>query len=114
MPESLRMRFSKSANIDMDLKEEHAIAIEKQERPKSVIEKSLEQHIIICRENSGNVAEALELADLLKEEIQYRVRVYTNCLRKTSESYVKWLQDDYNRRLKFALISRNFHQEHEG
>jgi hypothetical protein len=62
----------------------------------------------MCRENSTGIDEALHLADLLKEEIEFRVRVFTRCLSKTSESYVKWLQDDYKRKLKFALI-RNAH-----
>ena len=59
-------------------------------------------------ENSGGIEEALILADLLKEEIEFRVRVYTRCLSKTSESYVKWLQDEYKRKLKVTLI-RNSH-----
>lgn len=106
MPDELRRRFAKSAVIDFDVKEEHSKALDELQRPKIVVERSLEQHTTICRENSTTVAEALELADLLKEEIQYRIRVYAGCLKKTSESYVKWLIEDYNRRLKFSLISR--------
>jgi hypothetical protein len=48
----------------------------------------------------------LHLADLLKEEIEFRVLVFCRCLSKTSESYVKWLQDDYKRKLKLALIRK--------
>jgi len=50
---------------------------------------------------------------LLKEEIEFRVRVFTRCLSKTSESYVKWLQDDYKRKLKVTLI-RHAHEVPEG
>lgn len=109
MPDELRDRFSNSTTIDFDVKEEHRQAIGKRLRPKEVIDRSVEQHIKMCMENSGGIDEALVLADLLKEEIEYRVRVYSRCLSKTTESYVKWLQDDYKRRLKFALI-RNFQQ----
>lgn len=104
MPDELRSLFSKSEVIDFDVKEEHYQALSAGQRPKVVVERSLEQHIGMCRLNSDNVTEALHLADLLKEEIDYRIRVYTHCLKKTSESYVKWLQDDYKRRLKIALI----------
>jgi len=109
MPEELRKRFSKSASIDFDVKEEHRIAMSNGERPKVVIEKSIEQHIRICIENADGVEEAVILADLLKDEIEFRVRIYSYCLSKTSESYVKWLQDDYKRKLKVALV-RNAHQ----
>jgi len=107
MPEDLREKFSQSEVIDFDVKEEHQIAIANHERPKVVVERSIEQHIRICTENSSDIEHALELADLLKEEIEFRVRVYSRCLSKTSESYVKWLQDDYKRKLKFTLIRKS-------
>ncbi len=107
MPEELRNRFPNSETIDMDIKTEHQEAIARHERPKVVIERSLEQHITMCLANSSEIEEALVLADLLKEEIEFRVRVYSRCLSKTSESYVKWLQDDYKRKLKFTLIRKS-------
>lgn len=104
MPEELRLRFSKSPSIDFDVKEEHRIVVSQHHRPRVVIDKSIEQHIRMCMENSEDVEGALALADLLKEEIEYRVRIYTRCLSKTSESYVKWLQDEYRRKLKEGLV----------
>jgi type I site-specific restriction endonuclease len=109
MPDELREKFSKSSEIDMDMKEEHRMAVARHERPKVVIDKSIEQHIKICMENGETVEESLALSDLLKEEIEFRVRVFARCLSKTSESYVKWLQEDYKRKLKVAII-RNSHQ----
>ncbi len=113
MPDELRAKFANSVTIDFDIKEEHSIAISEHQRPKVVIERSLEQHINICQENSNGIEEALVLADILKEEIEYRVRVYSRCLSKTSESYVKWLQDDYKRKLKVTLIRNSHHNTEE-
>ena len=109
MPDELREKFSKSSPIDLDIRAEHKLAVSKGQRPKVVIEHSIEQHVRMCKENSSNTEEALILSDLLREEIEYRVRVYTRCLSKTSESYVKWLQDDYKRKLKVMLI-RDSHE----
>lgn len=109
MSEELRNRFRNTPIIDFDVKEEHKSAVSKRQLPKTVIERSIEQHILMCLANSSGIDEALELADLLKDEIDFRVRVYSRCLSKTSESYVKWLQDDYKRKLRTALI-RNAHQ----
>ena len=106
MPEELRCKFSKSSVIDFDVKEEHKKAISQHHRPRVVIDRSIEQHMNICLENSKDLDESLILANLLKEEIDYRVRVYTRCLSKTSESYVKWLQIEYNRNLKAALFMK--------
>lgn len=104
MPESLRARFSKSGNIDFDVKEAHKNSQREKQRPKIVIEQSLAQHEKICAENSGSFEEAMELVRLLGEEIDYRVRLYCRCLGKASESYVTWLQDDYKRKLKQNLV----------
>jgi superfamily II DNA or RNA helicase len=104
MPAELRNKFSNSISVEFDIKKEHAAAIHKGQRPKVVIENSIEQHRTMCVENSNGIDEALALANLLKEEIDYRVRVYCRCLSKTSESYVKWLQDEYKRKLQLSLI----------
>lgn len=104
MPEALQKMFSKSENIHFDVPEEHRMAMSRRERPKVVIEASLKQHIKMCIENSASVEEALHLADLLREEFEYRIRIYARCLSKTSESYVKWLQDEYKRTLKVSII----------
>src|SRR5439155_20048948 len=109
MPEEIRRMFPDSPNIDFDVKAEHALAKSSGQRPKVVMELSRDQHIRICMENSTTIEHALMLADLLKEEIEFRVRVFTRCLGKASESYVKWLQDDYKLKLKLALI-RNAHR----
>lgn len=109
MPPELRLRFARSADLDMDISAMHREVMAERQRPKLVIERSMEQHVRICKENSNTLDEALDLADLLKEEVDYRVRMYARCLAKTSESYVKWLQDEYKRTLKVTLI-RDFHQ----
>ena len=60
-------------------------------------------------ENSTDIDAALLLVELLKDEIDFRVRVFCRCLSKTSESYVKWLQDEYKRKIKITLI-HNYQQ----
>jgi len=108
MPDEVRLRFSRSAVIDFDVKHEYAEAIRSQLRPITVVDRSLEQHIAICNENSTGSTEALELAGLLKEEIEFRIRIYAQCLHKTTESYVRWLQEQYKNKLKLALIRNSF------
>lgn len=104
MPDELRAKFNKSAVIDFDIKEAHKEALRQKQRPKIVIEKSIEQHVKLCVENSSDIEGALHLAHLLKEEIDFRVRVYTRCLGKASQSYVTWLQDDYYRKMKQQIV----------
>ncbi|MBK9046885.1 MAG: DEAD/DEAH box helicase [Bacteroidetes bacterium] len=104
MPDELRAMFSKSAVIDMNISDIHKDVMATGERPKEVIEISIRQHLQMCIENSNNLNEAMHLADLLKEEIEFRVRIFCRCLSKTSESYVRWLSEDYVRKLKIGII----------
>ncbi|CAN5380437.1 DEAD/DEAH box helicase family protein [soil metagenome] len=113
MPESLRAKFNKSEVVDFNIKAECIHAKHKGERPKVVLEQSIGQHVQMCIVNSDGIDEALELAELLKEEIDFRVRVYSRCLSKTSESYVKWMQDEYKRKLKMALIKNTQRESDE-
>jgi len=109
MPEELSRKFAKSDPIHMDIPETHRQVMSSGQRPKVVIDLSLAQHVRMCMENSSSVEEALHLADLLKDEFEYRIRMYARCLSKTSESYVKWLQDEYKRTLKVTIIRDSHH-----
>lgn len=105
MPDSLRAKFSKSKSIDFDVNEEYAQAKEKFERSKVVLEKSLKQHHQMCVENSTDIFEARKLAELLEDEIAYRIRLYSYCICKSTESYLKWLKEDYLQKLNKTFIA---------
>jgi len=59
-----------SANLLLlifDIKAAHSLAMRKHERPKVVIDLSIEQHVKMCMENREGIDDALVLADLLKD-----------------------------------------------
>jgi type I site-specific restriction endonuclease len=103
MPAELRARFSKSENIDFNMKDEYALVAKQGLRPKVAMERAIEQHARICFENSNDFSEAMELAKLLEKDIEYRAKKYSYCICKSTENYVKWLQDDYKQKLHFLL-----------
>ena len=107
MPAELRAKFSKSANIEYDVKAEYKKIFAQGLKSKTVLEKSIEQHATICVENSEDVFDARILAKSLKEEISYRVRLYSYCIMNNTKNYKEWLEEDYERKLRSA-ISRMF------
>lgn len=109
LPDEIRDRFSKTEEIELDIEGEYTIAQSKGKRPKSVLDKSLEQHIRMCLDNAKDVYEARELAGLLEEDIENRAKRYAHCLTKSTKNYIKWLQDDYKRQL-VSSITRKFIQ----
>ena len=107
MPSELKAKFSKSSNLDFDIKEEYKIVFAQGLKSKTVLERSLEQHAQLCVENSKDVFDARILAKQLKEEIAYRVRQYSYCIMNNTKNYKEWLEEDYERKLRL-LISQKF------
>ena len=106
MPADLRKKFSKSENIDFNMKEEYALVAKQGFRPKVAIDRAIEQHARICAENSESYSEAIQLALLLEKDIEYRVKKYSYCICKNTDNYLKWLQDDYKRKLILSLSQK--------
>ena len=107
MPDELKAMFSKSVNINFNIKEEYKKIFAEGGKSKLVLEKSIEQHAQICFENSEDVFDARILAKSLKEEIQFRVRQYSYCIMNNTKNYKEWLEEDYERKLR-SNISKKF------
>ena len=107
MPNELRKKFSKSKNIEYNVKAEYKKIFALGLKSKTVLENSIEQHAVICVENSEDVFDARILAKQLKEEIKYRVRQYSYCIMNNTKNYKEWLEEDYERKLR-SNISRKF------
>jgi hypothetical protein len=103
MPDDLRAKFSKSEDIVFDVKEEYKKALSMGIHSKNVIQDSIEQHKRMCVENAEDMWDALDLAKLLKEDIQDRIKHYSYCTIKTTKNYLVWLEEDYTRRLNSAI-----------
>lgn len=99
MPEHVRKKFAKSKNIEFDVDEEYKQSQKKGERPKVVLERSLAQHSTMCIENSEDIMDARQLAILLSDQIAYRIRLYSYSICKSTDNYLKWLKEDYERKL---------------
>ena len=100
MPPFLRERFGKTLDMSFDVDFEHQEALRKGLRPKVVIDKSIAQHAAMCMENAESLDEVRELARLLRDDVEYRVRLYSYCITKSTENYRTWLSDEYMRRLE--------------
>ena len=107
MPKSLRAMFSKSKNIEFDIKEEYKKVFAQGLKSKIVLEKSIEQHATICVENAEDVFDARILAKQLQEEISFRVKQYSYCIMNNTKNYKEWLEEDYERKLR-SNISKKF------
>lgn len=103
-PLSLKKRFHlHTEEDDFAMRDVYKKNIDDGHRPKLAVEKSLQQHYSEILKHAEDFDEAKELIDLLEEEIEYRLRVYCNCLQKATDNYFEWLRDTYVRKLTHLL-----------
>ncbi len=103
MPPELREQFSKSESIDFDIKAEYEKVFAQGKKSKLALEHSIEQHAKIVFENTDDIFDARILARELKDEISYRIRLYSYCIMKNTQNYKEWLEEDYMRKLRLKL-----------
>mgnify|MGYP000182445287 CR=1 FL=1 len=58
MPESIRKMFSKTSDITINIEEEFKKGVSENLRSKEVLEKSIQQHALMCVDNSEDLKEA--------------------------------------------------------
>ncbi|WP_047415105.1 DEAD/DEAH box helicase [Cellulophaga sp. Hel_I_12] len=106
MPEELKAKFSKSTELNFDIKKEYKEVFAAGLKSKLVLERSIEQHAKICIENSEDVFDARILAKKLKDDIEYRVRLYSYCIMNNTKNYKEWLAEDYERKLRLKISQK--------
>ncbi|QYJ67707.1 DEAD/DEAH box helicase [Flavobacterium litorale] len=103
MPDDVREKFKNTDDINFDMEEEYTLAMDEKRKPRTVIEKSIRQHAMMCLENTESIPEARKLAKELGQDIEYRVKQYAKLLAKTTKNYKQWLIDDYKHKLNLMI-----------
>ena len=112
MPDELRAEFSKSKEVYFDIQKTYIESVRAGESSKVVLERSIAQHAKICIENSEDVYDALGLAKMLGDDVDFRIGRYTKCISKSTYNFVDWLKGDYRKKLNSYLRS-NFDEVFE-
>ena len=112
MPEIIRERFSKTKkeDLDFDVKAEYKKVVAEALKAKEVLNRSHDKHAAQIIENSEDLGDALELIDLLSDEIKYRIKAYSYCITSNSDNFVQWLEEEYVRKLKNTVRQHQFHE----
>jgi type I site-specific restriction endonuclease len=103
MPPDLRKEFSKTDKVFFDIKKEYKRVVAQGLKAKTALENAVEQHAIMVVDNSEDVFDARILARKLKDDIAYRVRLYSYSIMNNTQNYRDWLQEDYERKLRTRI-----------
>jgi superfamily II DNA or RNA helicase len=103
MPDNIRSSFKNSKDVYFDINKTYIKSIRNGESSKVVLMRSIEQHALICIENSEDVYDALGLVKLLTDDIDFRIQRYSKCISKSTHNFLTWLKDDYKKKLRTYL-----------
>ena len=105
MPDELKELFSNSDKIHFDVDKTYVESIKKGKSSKTVLEKAINHHSLICVENSEDEFDALILAKELNDDIDYVIKRYSKCISKSTNNFLDWLTEDYKKRLRTNIRS---------
>ncbi|MAU48925.1 MAG: DEAD/DEAH box helicase [Flavobacteriaceae bacterium] len=100
MPDELKELFSNSENIHFDVDKTYVESIKKGKSSKTVLEKAINHHSMMCVENSEDEFDALILVKELNDDIDYVIKRYSKCISKSTDNFLEWLTQDYKKRLR--------------
>ena len=109
MPDELKELFSNSNIIHFDVDKTYVESIKKGKSSKTVLEKAINHHSLMCVENSEDEFDALILVKELNDDIDYVIKRYSKCISKSTDNFLDWLTQDYKKRLRTNIRS-NFDQ----
>ncbi len=109
MPDELKELFSNSENIHFDVDKTYVESIKNGKSSKTVLEKAINHHSLICVENSEDEFDALILVKELNDDIDYLIKRYSKCISKSTDNFLDWLTQDYKKRLR-TNIRINFEE----
>jgi type I site-specific restriction endonuclease len=104
IPDEIREHFPHTTEFEYNIVAAYEACITRGIATTGVVDKCQQHHLKIILDNAGgDLFKAFDLLMLLDEEIQFRLRVYTSCMAKTTNNYFSWLYENYIKQLKSKI-----------
>lgn len=100
LPKSLREKLVDPNKLEsFSMKDVYDSCITEGKKGKEAVDISLDNHFQVVAENSEDMYDGLLLQEDLQDDIERRLKHYTKCITKATDSYLNWLKETYNRQL---------------
>lgn len=103
LPPEIKERFLNSSAAAFIVREKFLMATRKGKKPQVVIDESLEDHFGRIKDNASDFDEAMELFNLLGEEMKYRMKQFGRCINSTA-NHTDWQCQTYASKLRRRLL----------
>lgn len=103
LPPEIKERFLNSSAAAFIVREKFLMATRKGKKPQVVVDESLEDHFGRIKDNASGFDEAMELFNLLGEEMKYRMKQFGRCINSTA-NHTDWQCQTYASKLRRRLL----------
>lgn len=104
LPPEIKERFLNSSAESFIVRDRYLMALRKGKKPQTVVDESLEDHFARIKDNAADFEEALELFNLLSEEMKYRMKQFGKCINSTN-NHTDWQSQTYASKLRRRLMT---------
>lgn len=102
-PKGLDKYFDVKTLEGFNIKEHYYECLDAGIKGKLAVDHSLTNHFDSIILKATNQLEGLQAVELLQDHIEYRLKKYTRCISKSTDNYLKYLLETYNRQLRQKL-----------
>jgi superfamily II DNA or RNA helicase len=104
LPPDIKERFLNSSAEAFIVRDRYMMALRKGKKPQTVIEESMEDHFGRIKDNASDFDEAMELFNLLSDEMKYRMKQFGKCINSTN-NHTDWQSQTYASKLRRRLMT---------
>jgi superfamily II DNA or RNA helicase len=102
-PKGLKERIDTDLLDEFNMKEVYNDCIDNGYKGKKAVDMSMDNHFAAIKKATPSFSEGLEFQTALQEHIEYRLKLYTKSISKSTNNYFKFLIETYNRVLRQKL-----------
>ncbi|MCH2234999.1 MAG: DEAD/DEAH box helicase family protein [Crocinitomicaceae bacterium] len=100
LPRDLKAKLKHPEKLEeFSMKDVYDKCIDDGLKGKDAVDISMDNHFEVVAENSEDMFDGLLLLQDLQDDIERRLKHYTKCITKATDSYLNWLKETYNRQL---------------
>jgi hypothetical protein len=104
LPPEIKERFLNSSAEAFIVKDRYLMSLRKGFKPGVVLDESLEDHFGRIKDNAADFDEAMELFNLLSEEMKYRVAQFGKCINST-KNHTDYQYQTYSSKLRRRIMN---------
>jgi len=90
-------------SLFLDVTDVYDGLMDRGEKGNLTVDIAIENHAVLIGKNADTMDEGMDLIEVLQDSIKNRIKLYTNCITKSTKNYMAYLLETYNRKLSMSV-----------